>query len=105
MTADGFRFTFTRPLDAQSFAGAASFTGQSYTYKYHSSYGSPEVNAEALRFPNAMLSVDRRSILLQCENRRVGYVHEFELPGLRGEDAQPLWHRAAYYTLNRLPAK
>jgi hypothetical protein len=103
--ADGFRFTFTRALDAQSFAGAASFSGQSYTYKYHSTYGSPEVNAEPLRFPNATLSADRRSILLQCENRRAGYVHEIELPAVRSEDAQPLWHRAAYYTLNRLPEK
>jgi hypothetical protein len=35
-------------------------------------------------------------------NLREGYVHEVELPQLKAKDGTPLWHRMAYYTLNRL---
>jgi hypothetical protein len=100
---DGFRFTFTQPIAAADFHGAEGFAGQSYTYLYHQKYGSPETNAEPLKFASATLSADRRSIELKCANLRAGYVHEIELPALTGEGGQPLWHRQAYYTLNRIP--
>ena len=101
--ADGFRFTFTLPLDAPSVRGAEQFKGQSYTYTFHSKYGSPEVDAQPLSFSSAKLSADRRSIELQCANLRAGYVHEIELPAFTG-GGETLWHRMAFYTLNRVPA-
>jgi hypothetical protein len=101
--ADGFRFTFSEAVDAASFHGAEGFSGQSYTYLYHSKYGSPETDAQPLAFGGATLSPDGRSVALKCANLRIGYVHEFELPELTSKTAQRLWHRNCYYTLNRLP--
>lgn len=102
---DGFRFTFTLPIDPASLPGADAFAGQSYTYLFHAKYGSPEVEAQPLQFTAATLSADRRSIVLRCANLRAGYVHEIELPELKSASAEPLWHRQSYYTLNRLPAR
>lgn len=99
----GFRFTFTLPLGAGSFHQLEGFTGQSYTYLYHAKYGSPEVDAQPLKFQSARLSDDRRTLELGCANLRPGYVHEIELPSFTAAQGQPLWHRQAYYTLNRLP--
>ena len=36
---------------------------------------------------------------------REAYVHELHLPGIRSATGQPLLHDAAYYTLNKIPAK
>lgn len=100
---DGFRFTFTLPVDPASFPGVASITGTSYTYLYHSKYGSPETDPQPLVFPSATLSADGRSLVLKCSNLRPGYVQEIELPQLTSTKAEPLLHRTSYYTLNRLP--
>jgi hypothetical protein len=101
---DGFRFTFTLPLDSASFHGLTGFKGSSYTYLYHATYGSPEVETQELNFAGADLAADHRSITLKCSNLRAGFVHEIELPELASEHHLPLWHRMAYYTLNRIPA-
>lgn len=100
---DGFRFTFTLPLSEKSFHGTAGFTGQSFTYNLHAKYGSDEVDVQPLQFSGAQLSADRRSIELRISNLRAGYVHEIELPELVADDGAPLWHRSAFYTLNRIP--
>ena len=101
--ADGFRFTFTLPIDPACLGRAEDFHGQSYTYLYHSKYGSPEVDARPLQFTAATLSADHRSLVVRCADLRAGYVHEIELPALKSEKAEPLWHRQSYYTLNRRP--
>lgn len=100
---DGFRFTFTEPIDRGSLHGVAGFTGQSYTYLYHSKYGSPETDPQPLEFPVATISADGRSLDLKCAHLRAGYVHEIELPELVSAKGQTLLHRKGYYTLNRLP--
>lgn len=100
--ADGFRFTFTQPLQPAS-AKAASFEATSYTYLHHSKYGSPEVETQPVEVAESSLSPDKRSIVVKCAGLRAGYVHEFHLAGIRSEGGQPLVHKEAYYTLNRLP--
>lgn len=98
---DGFRFTFTLPVkkDAQW----SETKGQSYTYIFTSKYGSPEVDAQPLELSDYRLSKDGLTLTVKCANLREGYVHEFELPRVRARDDTPLWHRDAYYTLNRIP--
>ncbi|MGB8170397.1 MAG: hypothetical protein WCF18_23040 [Chthoniobacteraceae bacterium] len=100
---DGFRFTFTQPIDPASLRGAEGFIGQSYTYLYHAKYGSPETDPQALQFSDTTLSADQRSVALRCANLRAGYVHEIELPTLLSAKGESLWHRQSYYTLNRVP--
>jgi glucose/arabinose dehydrogenase len=102
---EGFRLRFTGPVAAASFHGVQGFEGQSYTYLYHSKYGSPETDARPLEFTGAELSEDRREVVLRVGQLRAGYVHELRLPEWKSEDGAGLWHREAYYTLNRIPAR
>ena len=99
---DGFRFTFTRQLDEKSLG---EFAGQSYTYTFTAKYGSPEIDSKPLVFKKSELSPDGRVLDVRCGELREGYVHEVKLPALRSQTGLPLWHRDAYYTLNKRPEK
>jgi glucose/arabinose dehydrogenase len=99
---EGFRFTFTQPLDEKSLG---EFSGQTYTYTFTGKYGSPEIDSKPLVFRKGELSADGRVIDVRCEEMREGYVHEVRLPVLRSKTSLPLWHRDAYYTLNKRPEK
>ena len=41
---DGFELTFTEPVDPKTAGDPESYTMQTYTYIYQSTYGSPEVD-------------------------------------------------------------
>ena len=101
---DGFNFTFTLPIDPASVSNEA-FNGISYTYTYQSKYGSPEMDPQDLKITSAELSDDQTQVHVKVANLRPGYVHEFKLPELKSQDGQHLWHRDAYYTLNRIPTE
>jgi hypothetical protein len=98
LTETGFRFTFTLPVEK---ASLGELTGQSYTYPFQSKYGGEELDAKPLQITATKLSEDGKTLEVTIANLREGYVHEFELPQLKAKDGTPLWHRMAYYTLNR----
>ncbi len=100
---DGFRFTFTQPANGSSLTAAASYTASSYTFLYHSKYGSPEVETAPVTVRSAVAASDGRTVELHCDGLRAGYVHEFHLTGVQSAGGSPLVHAEAYYTLNRLP--
>ena len=100
---DGFLVTFTLPADRESAEAMKSYVMESYTYTYHSRYGSPEVDTKKLTVASANAAKDGMSVELVVPGLREGYVHELRLPGIRARDGTPLLHPAAYYTLNRIP--
>ena len=100
---EGFRFTFTQPVNTESAAAAGSYGASSYTFLYHSKYGSPEVETQPVLVKNLRVADDKRSVTVECGGLREGFVHEFRLEGVRSEKGQPLLHNQACYTLNRRP--
>lgn len=100
----GFRLCFTQPVDAVSAAAPGAYNLESYTYIYHSTYGSPEIDSKRLSVVGVELSDDRRELSLEIKGLREGYVHEFDLKSLRSRTGLPLLHPEAYYTLNRIPS-
>ncbi len=100
---EGFRFTFTQPVEPGSALAAASYAASSYTFLYHSKYGSPEVETQPVVAHPA--SVSELSVTLRCDGLREGYVHEFHLPGIRSREGLLLLHPHAFYTLNRRPSR
>ena len=75
----------------------------SYTYPYHSRYGGEETNVKTLTVKSATLDAAKQSVHLKIDGLRAGYVHELHAAGLRDIKNQSLLHKAAYYTLNRIP--
>ena len=102
---DGFELSFTQPVDAEAAGKPEAYAIETYTYIYHSSYGSPEVDQTVPKIKEVRVSADRTSARLIIDGLVEGHVHELHLPGVRSSQGEPLLHPAAYYTLNQIPAK
>lgn len=102
--ADGFEIEFTKPVDKKSAEDLASYTVESFTYKYTPVYGSPTVNMETLPVKGVKVSEDGLTARILVENLRKGYVHHLFLGNIRAvENYHSLIHPSAYYTLNEIP--
>jgi glucose/arabinose dehydrogenase len=97
-TTDGFELTFTEPVDRTTVQNPDSYRLETYTYIYHSNYGSPEVDRTQPRIVNASAGSDGRSVKLTIDAVQEGHVHELHLPGVRSQTGRPLLHAEAYYT-------
>ena len=101
---DGFEVEFTQAVDSKSASDLASYSVESYIYKYQPVYGSPPVNTEKLKIRGVKLSADGLKARLIVENLRKYYIHTLKLEGVREkENFYSLVHPTAYYTLNNIP--
>jgi cytochrome c551/c552 len=101
---DGFEITFTQPVDEKSAKDLASYSVESFTYKYHPVYGSPPVNAETCPIKGVKVSEDGLKVRLVVDNLRKHYVHNITLEGVREkEHFYSLVHPTGYYTLHSIP--
>ena len=100
---NGFRLTFTQPVDAASVTNPKNFTMTSYTYPYHSNYGGEPVDIKTHLVKVLEKNVNLREVHLVVDEMRPGYVYELQSSGVRNSKGQTLLHSAAYYTLNRVP--
>ncbi|HEY5312570.1 MAG TPA: hypothetical protein VIK18_08620, partial [Pirellulales bacterium] len=102
--SDGFELSFTEPLERKAAASVASYSMSTYTYIYHKTYGSPEVDATTPKLKAATVSADGLRVRLVVDGLQAGHVHELHLDGVRSKSGRPLLHAEAYYTLNYVPA-
>jgi azurin len=103
-TPDGFEIEFTQPVDKQTAANPASYEVTSFIYKYHPVYGSPVINQESCPIRGIEVSADGLKARLAVDGLRKKYIHELKAEGVRAQNqALPLLHNAAYYTLNEIP--
>lgn len=100
---DGFLITLTKPADGSSAAILDNYSVESFTYKYHSNYGSPPINIATHQVKAALVSEDRLEIRLVLDGLREGYIYSINTEGLHSENGDPLLHSTAFYTMNRLP--
>jgi len=100
---DGFELTFTQPVDPTTASDLKSYSMTSYTYIFQSSYGSPEVDQSTPTITSATVAPDNKSVRLIIDGLKAGNIHELTSAGVKSSDGQPLLHKEAYYTLNRIP--
>jgi hypothetical protein len=100
---DGFRITFTEPVDPQTAAAVASYRIVTYTHVYHGGYGSPEVDHTTPKVLRAVPSADGRSVNLTLNQVMEDHIHDFDLAGIRSQAGRRLVHNKAYYTVNEIP--
>ncbi|TDB66097.1 auracyanin family protein [Arundinibacter roseus] len=101
---DGFDVTFTLPVDAATAGDPASYAVNSFTYKYHHTYGSPIINAEPMTIKGIIVAADGLSarLVLDETKLRKGYIHEIKAEGIKSANGLPLLHTTGYYTLNEI---
>ena len=100
---DGFELTFTEPVDAESAQNIESYSMTGYTYIFQADYGSPEVDLTEPKITSVDISADRLRVRLHVAGLQAGNIHELHSDGVRSASGQPLLHKEAYYTLNRIP--
>ena len=105
ITPDGFKFTFTKPVDDKTGNNAKAYKITTFTNKYHGGYGGPEVDRTEPVVKSAKLATDGLSATIALSELKLGHVHEFNLDGLLDRDKGELLHRHAYYTVNEVPKR
>ena len=101
---DGFEIEFTMPVDKKSAEDLDSYKVNSYIYKHHPVYGSPQTNIEDLNIKGVKVSEDGKTVRIVVDGLRQYYVHKISLEGIRAADnSWSLVHPDAYYTLNNIP--
>ena len=101
--SDGFELVFTKPVDPATASDVGSYQMKNYTYLYHASYGSDEVQTKSLQISSAVVSEDGMKVRLVVEGMKPLFVHELVAAGVKDLDGNGLLHSEAYYTLNRIP--
>ena len=102
-TPNGFKLTFTQPVNTPLAQNPANYSISGFTYKYHSTYGSPAINIQQCPITDASVSPDGLSVELTVEGLRQGYVHEIKADKLTNKSGNKLLHPIGYYTLNYIP--
>ncbi len=103
-TPDGFELAFTQDVDPKTAGDIASYKMITYTYKFQSEYGSPEVDHTKPDITKVEVK-DKRTVRLHVSQIQEGHIHELAMAGVRSAADHPLLHHQAYYTLNYIPKR
>lgn len=102
---DGFEVEFTMAVDPRSAEDLASYSLETYTYKYNSVYGSPPVDKKTAKIKGVKLSDDGMRVRIVTDGLVKHYIHTLTLDGIRSKEKfYSLVHPTGYYTLHNIPA-
>jgi len=102
LTKSGFSLTFTVPLDKSSAISVNNYAIKSYSYKYHQSYGSPQVNLRSIKPTKAQLSKDAKTVILELPDMQARQVYEISLKQIRTAEGVPLLNPLLAYHAHNL---
>ena len=102
---EGFKVTFTKPVDQATGRSTDSYVILAFTHPYHGGYGGPEIEQHKPGVKAVSLAEDGLSAKLTLEKLDQGFVYEFDLAHLRSRDKEELLHRNAFYTVNEIPSR
>jgi len=101
---DGFEIEFTKQVDKKTAADLASYSVNSYIYKYHPVYGSPPVENLTHTVKGVKVSKGGMKARIIVDSLKQYHIHTITLRGVRArENSYSLVHPTAYYTLNNIP--
>ena len=103
ITKDGFDLEFTKPVDQKMAASVSNYAMTGFTYSYHKKYGSPVINSRKCTIKKATVSSDGKTVKLDINGLREGYIHELKVDNLKSADGEEILHPKAYYTINSFP--
>ena len=99
----GFKLTFTKPVDPQIAATPSTYQLKTFTHLYRQGYGSPEVDQTTPEVTKVVVGKDGLSVVVDVKGLVQGHVHDFHMPTMKSTDGKMLLHASAYYTLNEIP--
>ncbi|MFD1140747.1 plastocyanin/azurin family copper-binding protein [Larkinella insperata] len=100
---DGFEVEFTQPVDKKTAEDLASYSLNSFTYKYHKTYGSPVEDARTVPIRGVVVADNGLKVRIVADTTlREGYIHELKAEGIKSATGLALLHNTGYYTLNHI---
>lgn len=102
---DGFKITFTKPVDAVTGNTVETYKISAFTHPYHAGYGGPEIDQHQPEVKAVTIPGDGLSVRISLAKMDKGFVYEFDLEKLRSRDGEDLLHRNAFYTVNEIPVQ
>lgn len=100
---NGFKCTFTKPVNKELAGNPASYEMDAWTYYYVKGYGSPEVEQTKPVINSVTVAEDGLSVTLEVSGLVKGHIHALNYPKLVSAEGEEIWHPTAYYTLNEIP--
>jgi len=101
---EGFRFTFTRPIDPETARRPETWPFKRFYYYYHATYGSPRVDERDVAVDFVDVSPDGKTVDVYLKELKAWHIHEVQINGLKSVDGETLSNNYLVYTLNRLLA-
>lgn len=108
LTKTGFDLTFTRPLDPVVALNKDHYRFKHYFYEYKKKpFDEPidqsnQTNVQSIGIKQLRLSADGKTVSMELDSLRAGYVYELELNNLKSKDGVPAENELICYTLNNL---
>lgn len=108
LSKTGFDLTFTRPVDKDAARDASNYNFRSYYYKYYKK--GPEEpaddvkleNVQSVPVSNAVVSPDGKTVSLELDELKAGYIYELKLASITDIKGDSLANHLICYTLNHL---
>jgi len=100
---DGFRVTFTTPVDPKTASDPAGYAVEHYRYEYTGAYGSPELDRTRVAVVAADVAADGRSVDLTLPPLVKDRVYMITPRAARSPKGEPLANPTGAYTLNEIP--
>lgn len=105
LTHQGFRITFTKPLDRQTALNSTNYSFTRYRYNYHQKYGSKTYETANIPIDLIKLSQNGRTLNVHLKELRTPFIHELNIKHLKASDGSQLSNKLICYTLNNLLPK
>jgi hypothetical protein len=102
LTKTGFQFLFTQPIDSKVAGEVANWPFKRYYYKYHKTYGSPQIDVSPVKVKSIEVSEDGKVVDVHLEELKAWHIHEVNIKGIKSADGTSLANSYFAYTLNRL---
>ena len=101
LTKEGFRITFTKPVDKNLAEDLEKYTVERWGYHYHPKYGSPKTDLNREKPSEVEVSKDGIEVRIgvTLEKNRV---YKLNLGAITAKDGSKMANGFAWYTLNRL---
>ncbi|MFN3166703.1 MAG: PA14 domain-containing protein [Phycisphaeraceae bacterium] len=101
-TQDGFRVSFTKPVDKAQLEDLAAWAIDAWTYRPTADYGGPKIDLHRADPTQAVASDDGLSVALTVPNRKAGYVYHVRTDPT-SKAGETMWSPEAWVTFHRAP--
>ena len=106
-TKDGFRVSFTKPVDKALLENPDSYSIHAWTYKQTPNYGGPKIpkdkKQQAVGVKSAKAAADGKSVEITLDKERVAN-HVYHIVCLvPSKEGEQMWTSEAWYTFHKAP--